>query len=292
MSWLLPRMAVVVGLSLAGALCIAEEPAAPDVSSDNKHVGQIFRASPKDVLDLRKAMEGRQDAMYAPLNTNITPRDEMVVLGLTPEESSPTVNLNYLSPSVVQIFDATGAPWPISDVAIAHKEFLGGRIVENDFGNSVILFNLRPQGQTFLTLFLKGLPVPVNVRVIGSDDSYHRNLRIKIQELGPNTQVDSLTVAAVQNMGLEADGDLQSALAGVTPYESDRLDASRTDVMAWSKGEDLLLRTKLNVFSPEVQRVEAGQNGFKAYRVKMASRVLASDEGGKVVTITLGKVSE
>lgn len=279
------RRALVASAAILSC-AVAAQPS-EDVSSENRAVSEIFRATPRDVLDLREAMQRRQASMYQPIEEVVEPRDELVTLGLAPDEPSPTLYLNYLSPSVLQIFDATGEPWPILDVAIVHEELVDGHIVEGEYNNSVILFNKRPQGAAYITVFLKNSPLPLSVRVVASPEKYHRNLRVKVEDLGPNARLDADVTAAVRSMGLGPDEDLQSALAGVTPYDAASLKSSRPDVMAWRKNGEILLRTRLSVFAPEILRVETGQGGFRAYRLRDSTRVLASDTTGGVVQIQL-----
>lgn len=280
------RFFVVSLMAISSAMIVCADEVS-GVSSHNPAVRAIFQASPQDVLDTRNAMSKRRDAMYREINPEVKPKDESIQLRLLPEEETPTVYLRYLSPTVIQIFDGTGQPWPIEDIALVHPELVNGRVVENEFGNSLVLFNEREQGSTYLTLFLAGQPLPVTVHVKASLSDYHRNMRLNIQELGPNANLSIDASVLVRSMGLPADEDLQSALAGVMPYGSQRLKASDPAVMAWRKDGNILLRTRYHVFSPDIIRAEEGQNGYKAYRLVDTTRVNASNDLGAVVSIRL-----
>lgn len=284
------RLLAILCVGLGVSICTLGDEGRKEslqISSDNPTVRKIFRASPQDVLDMRGATEARRDAMYRELSEPLEPLDERVSLRLIPEEQSPTVYLHYLSPTVIQVFDGTGEPWPIEDIALVHPELVSGRVVENQFGNSLVLYNLRPQGSTHLTMFLAGQPLPINIVIRAVPDKYHRNMRISVQELGPQARLDMDTAVSVRSLGLPPDADLQSALAGVMPYGSEQLKASREDVMAWRKEGNIILRTRLHVFSPDIIRMEAGQNGYKAYRLVDTTRVNASNDSGAVVNIRL-----
>ena len=249
-------------------------------------VQAVFKMSPKDVMRMRKAGSNHEEAVYTEIR-ELEEKSEQVEIQLSPGEITHEVNLIQRAPTAISFVDATGTPWPIRQVKGYDGELFGIAKVENNFGNSAFLHGKLPAGLSYFSVFLESLSDPITVRVLVSSDKYHKSKIFKVMKIGPATEVNESTLVAAQQIGLPADVDLNNILFGVTPFKSVKLQTTNQEVLAWKKGDDILVRTKLSIFSPGHLRIKHGTNGYAAYRLPKTSRLYASTEAGNVVKIRL-----
>lgn len=248
----------------------------------------ILRATPEQVLQLRKAAADRQEAMYKPI-TQFRELSNSYSLSLSPDDPTPVVNMLYLSPSTIQFIDASGEPWPVDRAEIVDGGFLVGSIVDNEHDNSIVLANSIPEGVAHITVFLAKESVPITLRVRASvnDPIYNKLTTIRVKNLGPQAKIGRESLQAVKEIGLDTDQDLNSVLYAVKPFGARISKTNNTAVLAWYKDGDLLVRSKHHIISPRIKRSQTGQGGYTAYRLEIASRVLAVDESGQIVEVAV-----
>ena len=250
-------------------------------------VRSVFKISPKTVLEMRKAGQNHEAALYREIR-NITEESDQVEIYLSPEEKTHHLNLLERAPTAISFVDATGAPWPIKTAKGYDGELFGVVKVENSFQNSAILNGKLARGSSYLTVFLEKLAEPIILKVNGSQSSYHKSRSFKIMKVGPLTEFNHKTAGIAEQIGLPADVDLNNVLFGVTPFGAKKLATNNSAVLAWEKGEHVLIRTNLDVFTPSHLRIKPGTNGYTAYRFSKTTLLYASNEAGKTVKIRIG----
>ncbi len=270
---------------LLGCLLISSLTAA---DSDNRDpdVREIFKMSPKDILRIREAANQHEQAIYREIRSLVELSEE-VEMYLSPGEPTQVVDLLQRAPSAISFVDATGTPWPVEEVNAYDGELFDAKQIENSYKNSVVLHGKLPAGTSYVAIYLQQLADPIIVRVKVSPDSYHKSKIFKIMKIGPDTELNPVTLGAAQQIGLAPDVDLNNVLFGVTPFEAKKLTTDNAEVLAWEKGDEILVRTNLSLFSPAAVRIKPGTNRYTAYRLPKASRLYAVNEVGKVVQISI-----
>lgn len=259
---------------------------AQQVDTRDPDVRAVFKMSPKDVMRMRGAANEHEKAVYTEIRNPKELSDE-VELTLSPGEATQVVSILQRAPTTISFVDATGTPWPIKRVEAYDGELFGAKAVDNSFKNSVILHGVLPAGASYLTVFLLELPTPITVKVVVAQNAYHKSKTVKVMKIGPETELNPITLGAAQEIGLAADVDLNNILFGVTPFESRKIASDNAEVLVWEKGDHVLVRTSMVIFSPAHIRIKPGTNGYTAYRLPKTTRLYASNEAGKVVRISL-----
>ena len=269
---------------LAFAATICSSLAVSQQDQRDADIQAVFKMSPKDVLRLRDASGQHEDAQYRELNDPKILSDESE-LNLAPGEDVPFVYILQRAPTTISFVDATGTAWPIKKVKAYDGDLFGAEAVENSFNNSLVITGNLPAGTSYLTVFLRELATPITVKVKVSREKYHHSKTIKIMDVGPETQLNVMTLGAASQIGLEADPDLNNVIYGVKPFESTKLNTDNREFIAWQKGSEILIRTRMNIFSPAPIRFKVGHNGYAAYRLNKTSRIFATNSSGKVVRV-------
>jgi intracellular multiplication protein IcmK len=264
-----------------------------DSSFDNRDtdIRALMMASPKDVMRLRSATEDRDVAMFKELHEHTVISDETEI-NFSNNEQPPLLNILDGEPSTVSFVDATGEPWPIARIHGEKGQYISAEIVENEFNNSVSIAGVKAAGEGFLNVFLQGLPsTPITIKCHISTGTYNNFKSVKINQIGPNTKINEINNVIAQDLGLEADVDLQAALYDVMPTEARIVETHNPNVKAWEKGDFLFVRTSLVIFLPQPLRVEGGKTGtgIRAYKLPKTTRLSATNSAGKTISITLGE---
>ncbi len=271
-------------LICATPAALAETPTQTDDRQEDEK--SIFQMTPSDVLRLRSAAAQHEQAQYREIS-NPEIGSQLVEIALTPEEPIQTINLLQRAPTVLTFLDVASTPWPVAAVKAYDGELFGVEVVDNTFGNAVVLHGALPAGVSFISVFLKDLPNPVTIRVLVGVDKYHSGKAFKVMKIGPETDLTVPTIHAAQQIGLPTDVDLNNVLFAVTPTGAQKIKADQANLQVWEKDGDILVRTNLVIFSPAHIRLKTGTNGYNAYRLPRTTRIYASNEFGKVINIAL-----
>jgi hypothetical protein len=255
-------------------------------SSIDPDIRGILKLNPRDVLAARSATMAAEEAKYVEIR-NPELRTDTYQLFLRPDEAIKDVFIIMRSPTNILFTDATGTHWPIARFQSYDLDLIGAARPKTIFDNSVVLYGNLPHGSAFVSVYLKDLPDPITLRVIVGDEVYHDKVNVKIMQPGPKAELTQMNLDMVSQEGLATDPDLNHAIYGVDPYGSVEMQASITDVLAWDKDGDTIIRSRIPIFSPPLIRVTSGTNGYTAYRFTKTSRLYATDDAGKVVEIVL-----
>lgn len=282
---MIPKYVLAIGCIMASLTCLAEGQDA-DETDPGEDVRAVLKMSPKDVLRMRREVMVRQDAQYREIRSNEVLSDETVVT-LSHNDPTPTIYLMQRAPTSLSFVDITGSPWPVQAFETYDGELLGAKQIENQFLNSVVLHGKLPAGATYVTVFLKGLAEPISAKVVVDNQKYHKKMVVRIEQVGPDTVATKDTISIAQSIGTQLDPDLNSVLFGVTPFEAHPLVTDSSNVLAWRKGDAILVRTNLSIIAPGHTELHAGSNGYVAYKLPDTTRITATNDAGKVVYITL-----
>ncbi|EBV7866979.1 TPA: IncI1-type conjugal transfer protein TraN, partial [Escherichia coli] len=121
--------------------------------------------SADEIRSLRSLMADNERAINAPI-TSVVPRISSLTVNLSPGASLPLVRTAMNNLSVVTFTDINGSPWPQSDPPYnaAPKLF---DVQYNE--NMVTITPLRPWASGNISVYLKGLSVPVILNVTSGE---------------------------------------------------------------------------------------------------------------------------
>lgn len=202
--------------------------------------------SADEIRSLRSLMADNERAINAPI-TSVVPRISSLTVNLSPGASLPLVRTAMNNLSVVTFTDINGSPWPQSDPPYnaAPKLF---DVQYN--GNMVTITPLRPWASGNISVYLKGLSVPVILNVTSgetdtpsSSQEMDSRLDLRIPRQGPTSPVVSIPT---DKIALH-DATLQAFLDGIPPRDPSvkrlKFTGNVPDTTIWQHGDDLLVRS-------------------------------------------------
>lgn len=303
-----------------------EQPAEQSVEGRGKSTlleqrgASLLQGSPKEILRMREAIQDFSAAKNAPILHDFEPEvpqevldiDEMFEVTLGPDSKAPQVFISRFQGSAVSFVDAYGNPWPISKIS----SFMEGMILidkalpdtpqavgpggdaedgktkaedplQNPQAGSFTITALKHGVVGNLTVYLHGLATPISIMLVGKPAMYHRTATVKIQDVGPQTNMSTLMAETGVVVGTETDMDLNHALYGVSPSGSEAMVVEGGEGKAWLKGSELFLQTPLAVFSPKIVRTSPGNGRYRAYRLPATTTVLATNNEGRTVQLRI-----
>ncbi len=260
----------------------------------------LFPLTPEERLEIRQRQLQDQEATYKPLRT-VTPKRELVSISGN-ADTIPEVLVTPDYPTSIVFTDITGAPWPINYIgqtsSLAQVEQPSGT------ENAVVVYANNGAGRKSVSVFLKGMTLPVTLTVAGTNNEYHALKHIRITERGPNAPKDNLMPSGPSNMatalnptgnddGKDMDAILNKLAYKVTPDGFKKLKTSDPSVDAWMDKDDpkhLYVMTKYTMVSPApragARSVTPLQDGVRIYVVPRINPMMALDDGGQRIYLT------
>jgi len=251
---------------------------------------QVAPLSPGEVRELRGQHDQVNRALKSPTMT-IVPRISAQTVDLSPGSSLPLVRAAVNYTSNVSFTDATGAPWPLAAPALSANA--------NDFAvysipdGPIITLQARHAYATgSITVYLKGLSVPIVLTVSSGDTDSKKNvwtvdsrLDLRIPRRGPQAQA---MAAPESKIGLYDDA-LQAFLDGTPPQGAKRLKTTGgvPDTTVWQMGDDLYIRSRADVMD-EFDQTLSSADGMHLWKMPVTPYVTFSVMGRAVpLNITL-----
>ncbi|HHU2509552.1 TPA: DotH/IcmK family type IV secretion protein, partial [Escherichia coli] len=148
-----------------------------------------------EIRELRGIMADNERAISAPL-TSVVPRISSLTVNLSPGASLPLVRTALHNVSVVTFTDVNGSPWPQSDPPYNAAP---GHFDVQFNGNMVSVTPLRAWAAGNVTVYLKGLSVPVILNITSGEtdtttlsQEIDSRLDLRIPRQGPASPVVSI----------------------------------------------------------------------------------------------------
>ena len=145
--------------------------------------------------------------------------------------------------TTINIFDATGEPWPILDVGV------GGNfeVSPTAAGSHVVrVMPLTRVSHGDLSVLLKDLPTPVIFRLAAGGPDVDLRYDVRVPKFGPDGKAP-----LVDHPRLEAGNEqIMMLLENAPPNDAKRMKISGLDArtMAWAMGDHVYVRTPLASF--------------------------------------------
>lgn len=263
-------------------------PPAPPTSSEAYAIGQVAPLNKDQVESLSVAVDQeKRGRAYQPVDT--VPRISTLTVSLAPGASLPLLRTAVNQPSSVMFTDSTGAPWPLA--APPYNGNSDGFTVSFIPDSSVMVVQAKRQyDRGNVTVYLKGLPVPVIVDVTsGEPDSTQASwtvdsrLDLRLPQRGPQAKA----LPAGESKTALYDATLQAFLDGVPPKDARRLKTQGNvpDTQVWQLGDDLFIRTRSELRDQFEQTLSSG-DGTTLYKLPLTPDA-AFSVAGKTVYLAL-----
>lgn len=260
----------------------------------------LFPLTPKERVEIRKRQLEDQEATYKPLRDVQAKRELVQISGNA--DIIPEVMVTPDYPTSIVFTDLTGEPWPIN--YIGQTDSLA--MVEQPAGteNAVVLYANNGAGRKSVSVFLRGLTLPVTLTVTGRSNEYHALKHIRINERGPNAPKTESILSTRGNSapnlnatGGDGNQDLDAILNKlaykVTPEGFKRLKTSDPNVDAWSDTKDpkhLYVMTNYTMVSPApragARSVTPLQDGVRIYVLPRINPMMGLDASGQRVYLS------
>jgi len=235
---------------------------------------------PNEIRTLMERYDRTQESVNVPIYPN--PKPEIVVqnISLDPGVAPVSVMVSYGHVSTVNIMDATGAPWPVEDIAWAGDfEIIQATATENSS-----MIRITPQSEYAfgnMSLKLVDLQTPVILVFETSRDIVHYRFDAVIPERGPLSKTPIIQSGISITAG---DSDMTSVLEGIMPPGAERLDVSGVDnrTSAFNHNGMTILRTPFTLLSPAWESSVSSSDGTNVYAFRQTPVVLLSQRGKMV----------
>lgn len=274
-----------LGLALAGPALAAEPtPAeAGDVAIQKlfeESTRQVLPLDPSQIREFRGKLKQTEEALY---DTPPEISNRTIRLALDPGAEAPKVRLAPGYVSTFALFDATGAPWPISSLtqpggSADSKPFDVTR-VEVGEKNIITVSPLSRSAHGNVVLILEGHPMPVTIRLQTTEaaSSASDSIAFQANRRGP--------LAAAPEIGkppVSAVDKIQLAFLDGVPVSGARelsLVPDLKDVAVWEYQGKYYLRTPHPAVWPAWTSVATGVDGTRVYEMPPVPSIMVSANG-------------
>lgn len=242
---------------------------------------KVSKYSPEQILELRALDAQKRKAENAPLNGPVELKIRTVDID-TDAGTPITLNVARGYASSIIFYDQSGAPWPIEGDIIGDSSSFTKHAVGERKHTAIFEIN-KEFSESNALINLKGLNVPVVIRLVGSEKMVDSRLSVRIPKLGPDARKFSPTFSRqMDNMNSDVvqilNGD---SLPGAKNYEINGVKGT-----AVLKNGFLYIRTEANLISPPAKSSAVSPTGYKVYQVPPVNNLLFTVDG-EMVTATI-----
>ncbi|EJF0241865.1 DotH/IcmK family type IV secretion protein [Citrobacter koseri] len=240
--------------------------------------------SPDEIRELRLRLTDNERSVSAPV-ISVVPRISSLTLNLSPGASLPLVRTAMNNQSVVTLTDIRGAPWPQSDAPLnASPENFD--VQYNKGSNMLAITPLRPWASGNISVWLKGLDVPVMINVTSGEtdtrtasQEIDSRLDLRVPRTGPGS---ALPGTPVDKIALH-DATLQAFLDGIPPKDARRLkfQGNVPDTAIWQTGDDLMVRSRA-MLRDEFEQTLSSADGTHLWKLPVTPLLTFSVNGQSV----------
>jgi len=243
----------------------------------NNALDSAMPLSPDQIRQLIARMSEVQRAASPPVSDSNRPVAKLKAetVSLTPGAEPPTIKVASGYVTSIMILDATGAPWPVADLAFAGK--FDVKVVDKNTHVIRILPMMRFQ-EGNISLQLSNLAAPVILKLVADTDEVYYRYDLRVPAIGPR--------ATPANIGgstrlVAGDAALMSVLDGYPPEGAKRMKVTGIDdrSAAWDYNGQIYLRTPHSLLSPAWSASVSSGDGTNVYAIPDTPVLLLSDQG-------------
>lgn len=228
--------------------------------------------TPDQVSEIRKREESVEKARNAPLKDI-----KLQIRTIDVDVDSPNpIELNVYAGNVSAIvfYDQTGSPWPIEGDILGNKDaFSSSQISEsNHIASFEILKNF---SQSNALVNLKGLPIPIVIKLVGTSGVVDSRVSVRIPKAGPNANFTAYSYDLIQNVSPE----MLKVLNGDKLINSKRYALVGVEGEVTYKDGLLYIRTEADLINPPPKKSVVSPSGYKVYQLSPVTNLMFSVNG-------------
>lgn len=242
---------------------------------------QAEALTPAEILSLRRMLMARQAAAAA-LPNPPKPVTGTVQVSLTPGATPPVIRIYQGMVSTLSVVDATGAPWPVTNIVAGNPALFTVARLDGPEGSVLALTPMAAFGDSNLVLMLAGNPSPVMLTIVAGQKDVDERTEVRVDAAGPEARM----VATRLPPGV--DTRLLGVLDGVPPTGARALGITGADhVQAWLLPDRrMVVRTRAMLVGLPIAGVEATSSAGGTYVYELpATPRLAMLDHNRFVTL-------
>lgn len=234
---------------------------------------KTFPMNPDEISDWRSINQQVEQATNAPISGPVDFKIKTIDIDVdAPKPIQILVAKGYSSS--IMFFDETGAPWPIDGDIIGDKS----SFESSPFGDSthVGVFKIHKSfSESNALINLKGMNVPIVIRLTGSESVIDSRVSVRIPKFGPNANTGSFTRGEINN----ANPDILSVLNGDKLNSAKMFQLNGVAGTVWYKEGTLYVRTLATLMSPPWKSHVTSPTGYNVYELPPVVNLLFAVDG-------------
>ncbi len=232
-----------------------------------------YPLNPEEIVLFRKLAREMDEAANAPIASVEFKISTIEIDTDAPNPIQIMVAKGYSSS--IMFFDQAGAPWPIEGDIIGDGNSFTSHPIEGK--PHVGVFEIkRSFSESNALVNLKGLNVPVVVRLTGSESTVDARKSVRIPKFGPET-------SASPQMHRELDDasspDMLAILNGDMVDGAKRYALRGVPGTVFHKDGALFIRTQANLISPPFKAYVSSPTGYRVYQLPPVTNLLFTVNG-------------
>lgn len=180
-------------------------------------------------------------------------------------------------------FDQSGQPWPVEGDIVHEKTSFTSTIVSKT--KHIVSFDISEDfSESTAMITLEGHPVPLIVKLVGSDTIVDSRKSIRVLKYGPNAEIEPFVHKELENVSPEMLNILEG---GNIPGDAKRFVINGVTGEVYIYKAEMYVRTRSSLMSPPWKQSAVSNSGYKVYRMKPSSVLLFTDNSGQRIQATV-----
>jgi intracellular multiplication protein IcmK len=259
----------------AGQMPLPGGPLPAPLNLRQEALERIAPLTPEEVLELRKELKRRTEAMSQSLEPLGKPTRRVLTVDLSPGATPPVVRTAVNQGGVVSFVDATGRPWPV--LTVDNYNQAGFDVAA--FGPNGVSIGVKSASAraTNMAVLLEGMSSPITFTVTTGQSEIDYSVEMQLPRYIPGQPAP---VGAVEQMRSLGAADLMNFLLNTPPKDARALTSDTPTVVAWQVSpERMIVRTDALVASPAWQRRQSSTTGVSVYDLPLSPRIVVAAQG-------------
>lgn len=235
-----------------------------------------------EVLELRKELKRRSEALNQPLEPVGKPTRRVIPVDMSPGATPPVIRTAFGQGGVVSFVDAAGRPWPVLMVDNYNQAGFDAAA----FGANGVSIGVKSAGArgTNMAVLLEGMTAPIAFTVLTGQSEVDYSVEMQVPRYVPGLPPPVGAVEQIRSLGA---ADLMNYLLNTPPKDARALVSDLPNVTAWQVGADrMIVRTDALVAAPAWQRRQSSTSGVSVYDLPLTPRLVVAS-GGQLVNVKL-----
>lgn len=231
--------------------------------------------TPDEIRQLRERLSDTDEASNSPLNR---PSLKIRTAVVNVEENTPIdVNVVDSYTSSVVFFDQTGAPWPIDGKVLGNDQAFESTVTSE--AKNVVVFSIKkPFSESNALVFLKGIHMPVVLRLNGGSSVVDSRFSVMVPKAGPEAKAQSFVGNKMQETSVE----LLAFLNGDRVEGSVKYQLQGVSGEVFQFGGAMYVKSRAALMSPAWLDSLSSPSGFHVYKLQPVSTLRFSVDGKMV----------